>query len=263
MTPGADAWTPADRVRLCWFIQTSRDRVPLARTLARLRQVYADSHVLVVSDGDSDPEIARVCATHRATYTRGTRLFGVEHGGAPVQRMLDCCLRTDADVFIKIDPDTDVRSRFRSMPSASDAAIYGTVQSAGEGANRLASIQGGCIIVPRRAAEILAASALLSSDRLKPPALAWAVSAYSRARAAAGLTSYDWTLGWVCRELGIPSREHPEVFSRYRANLFDTLSFRRAAIVHPRFEWRQLVDPIFYVPRRWSARILPRAYREP
>jgi hypothetical protein len=139
--------------------------------------------------------------------------------------------------------------------------VYGTVQSAGDTANRLVSIQGGCIIVPRCAAEQLASSALLLSERLRPPAIAWAVSAYSRARAAAGLTSYDWTLGWACRELGLPSRSHPEVFSRYRANVFDQLSFRRAAVVHPRFEWTQLLGPIFYVPRRWSARILPRNYR--
>jgi hypothetical protein len=261
MTHASDGWIAADRVRLCWFIQTSQDRVPLERTLTRLRHLYADSDIVVVSDGDSDPQIAHVCAAHQAKYTLGARLFGVEHGGAPVQRMLDRCLPTGAEILIKIDPDTDVRSRFTMMPSPSEAAVYGTVQSAGEGAAGLVSIQGGCIIVPRRAAEILATSALLTSNRLKPPALEWAVSPYSRARAAAGLTSYDWTLGWACRELGLPSRDHPEVFSRYRANLFDTLSFRRAAVTHPRAEWRQLVDPIFYVPRRWSARILPRAYR--
>jgi hypothetical protein len=267
MTAMADAsgrWVAADRTRICWFIQTSGDRAPLERTLARLRQLYAESQVLVVSDGDPVPAIARACAAHGAAYALGERLFGVEHGGAPVQRMLDRFLTTDADILIKIDPDTDVRWRFTTMPDPSEAAVYGTVQSAGTAGERsLVSIQGGCIIVPRRAAEQLASSALLLSDRLEPPAIVWAVSAYSRARAAAGLTSYDWTLGWACRELGLPSRDHPEVFSRYRANLFDLLSFRRAAVVHPRFEWAQVLDPIFYVPRRWSARILPRGYRRP
>jgi len=219
--------------------------------------------VLVVSDGDPDPTIVWVCAAYGAAFTPGERLFGVEHGGALVQRMLDRFLTTDADILIKIDPDTDVQSRFTTLPDPSEEAVYGSVQSAGEGADRLVSIQGGCIIVPRRAAERLASSALLLSNQLRPPAIAWAVSAYSRARAAAGLTSYDWTLGWACRELGLPSRSHPEVFSRYRPNLFDLLSPRRAAVVHPRFEWAQVLDPIFYVPRRWSARILPRGYRRP
>lgn len=261
MTDASGRWIAADRTRLCWFIQTSGDREPLERTLARLRQLYVESRVLVVSDGDPDPEIARACATHGAAFTLGERLFGVEHGGAPVQRMLEQFLTTDADILIKIDPDTDVRRRFTTLPDPSEVAVYGTVQSAGDDRNRLVSIQGGCIIVTRRAAERLASSARLLSDRLRPPAIAWAVSAYSRARAAAGLTSYDWTLGWACRELGVPSRNHREVFSRYRANLFDQLSFRRAAVVHPRFEWAQILEPIFYVPRRWSARILPRSYR--
>jgi hypothetical protein len=261
MTPTAERWIEADRTRLCWFIQTSGDRARLEQTLARLRQFYAESRVLVVSDGDADPAIARACSMHAAEYTLGERLFGVEHGGAAVQRMLDRFRATDADILIKIDPDTDVRRRFTSMPDPSEAAVYGTVQSAGAGANRLSSIQGGCIVVPRRAADVLAASALLLSDRLRPPAIAWAVNAYSRARAAAGLTSYDWTIGWACRELGLPSRNHPEVFSRYRPNVFDQVSFRRAVVVHPRFEWAQVLDPIFYVPRRWSARVLPRAYR--
>src|SRR5262249_37924240 len=156
MSDASGRWIAADRARLCWFIQTSGDREELAHTLARLRQLYAESSVLVVSDGDPDPEIARACATCGAAFTLGERLFGVEHGGAPVQRMLDRFLTTDADILIKIDPDTDVRRRFTTLPDPSEEAVYGTVQSAGEGADRLVSIQGGCIIIPRRAAERLA-----------------------------------------------------------------------------------------------------------
>jgi hypothetical protein len=261
MTQVSEAWVPAERVRLCWFIQTCRDLGPLRRTLARLRSLYPESVVLVVSDGDADPAIARACAEHAAAFTLGERLFGVERGGAVVQRMLSAFLATDADVLIKIDPDTDVRSRFVSMPAPSNAAIYGTVQTARDGARALASIQGGCIVVPRQAAVVLTDGALLTSDRLRPPRLEWAVNAFSRARAASGLTSYDWTLGWACRELGLPAADHSEVFSRFRPNVFDTLSFRRAAVVHPRFEWQQVLGPVFYVPRRWSGLVLPRRYR--
>ena len=72
-----------------------------------------------------------------------------------VQQILEAFLRTDADVLIKIDPDTKIQRRFSLMPRRMDSSIYGTVQSAGPGSKRPASIQGGCIIVPRQAAVAL------------------------------------------------------------------------------------------------------------
>lgn len=160
--------------------------------------------------------------------------------------MLTAFLSRDADVMIKIDPDTTLRRRFTRLPAADRRALYGTVQSAGHGPNHLVSIQGGCIIVPRRAAILLAGSSLLRSDRLKPPALEWAVNNTSRDRAAAGLTSHDWTLGWACRALGVASRRHPEVFCRHRPSLVDALTDRGAAVAHPRFEIAHLADEAFY-----------------
>jgi hypothetical protein len=239
-------WIPADEVRIFWFIQAYRDLSRLRRTLARLQELYPESQVLVVSDGDPDLEIERACRKYSADFTLRARLFGVEQGGEPVQQMLEAFLRTDAHILIKIDPDTDVRRRFSLMPSRSDSALYGTVQSAGSESNRIASIQGGCIIVPRQAAIRLASSSLLRSERLKPPALEWAVDESLVARSASGLTSYDWTLGWACREFGLPSKDHPEVCSRYQPSLMDTLTDRRVAVSHPRFEIRQLANHGFY-----------------
>jgi hypothetical protein len=243
---GLHRWTPADRVEICWFIQTYRDCSRLERTLARLRKIYDDPLVLVVSDGDENPELEPVCRRHGARFARGARLFGVERGGEPVLRMLSAFLETDASCLIKIDPDTVVRRRLTILPPPTDRAVYGTVQLSSDGVNRLESVQGGCIIIPRQAALLLASSGLLESDRLKPPALEWAVGDLSVARAAAGLTSHDWTLGWACRELTMPALDHPEVFSRYVPNLLDVLVDWRAAVCHPRFEVRQLVNPAFY-----------------
>ena len=237
---------PADDVRVFWFIQTCRDRSRLRKTLVSLRALYPDAQVSVVSDGDPDPEIARVCETHSAGFTLRSPLFGAEHGGEPVQQMLEAFLATDADVLIKIDPDTNVRRRFSRLPSRRDSSLYGTVQSAGSESNRLTSIQGGCIIIPRQAAMLLAGSSLLRSERLKPPALEWAVGEALAARAASGLTSYDWTLGWACRELGLLSKDHSEVFSRHKPSLMDALAERRVAVSHPRFEISQLINHVFY-----------------
>jgi hypothetical protein len=239
-------WVPADDVRVFWFIQTYRDLFRLRKTLAGLRKLYPESQVLVVSDGDPDPEIEQLCNRHSVEFTLRSRLYGVEHGGELVQKILEAFLITDADVLIKIDPDTHVRRRFSLMPARTDSAIYGTVESAGAGSNRITSIQGGCIVIPRQAAILLTSSSLLKSDRLKPPALEWAVAEVSLARAASGLTSSDQTLGWACRELGLLCKEHPEVFSRYRPSLIDAVTAGPVAVSHPRFEIAQIVDPDFY-----------------
>jgi hypothetical protein len=241
-----ETWIPTHQVRIFWFIQAYRDLPRLRKTLARLRTLYPESQVLVTSDGDTDPEIKHACEEHAVEFTLRGRLFGVEEGGEPVQRMLDAFLETEADVLIKIDPDTNVRRRFSVLPSPADSCLYGTVQSASLGANHLTSIQGGCIIIPRRAATLLANSLLLTSDRLKPPALEWAVTDASRSRADSGLTSYDWTLGWACRELGLLAKDHPEVFSRHRPSLADAVTENRVAVSHPRFELRQLANHAFY-----------------
>ena len=243
---GSDTWVRADSVRILWFIQTHRDLPKLRRTMARLRKLYHEAPVLVVSDGDPDPAIARACDTYSVKFILQSRLFGVEHGGEVVQRMLEAFLTTDADVLIKIDPDTNVQRRFSVMPSGKDAAVYGSVQTAGSASNRIVSVQGGCVIVPRQAALILANSLLLNSDRLKPPALEWVVSRELRARAASGLTTSDHTLGWACRELRLACKDHPEVWSRYRPSLMDTITASRLAVFHPRFEMRHLADPVFY-----------------
>jgi hypothetical protein len=244
---GADGpWIPADDLRLFWFIQTYRDLSRLQRTLATLRTVYPESEALVVSDGDADPEIRRACERYNAHFHYRARLFGVEHGGEPVREMLDAFLRTDADILFKIDPDTHLRRRFSVMPSPGSPSVFGTVQSAGSGPNRMHGIQGGCMVIPRHAAALLSGSGLLASARLKPPALEWIVDRVCADRAASGLTSYDWTLAWACRELGLSSKNHPEVFSRELPSLIDTLTDRGMAVSHPRFDTRQLSRQSFY-----------------
>ena len=242
----ADGWISAPHARLFWFIQTYRDADRLARTLADLRRLYPESMAFVVSDGDGNPRIGSLCDEYNAAFQLRDRLMTVEHGGEAVQAMLLAFLRTDADVLVKIDPDTHLRRRFSIVPTREHMGVYGTVQTAHDGPASLTSIQGGCIIVPRATANALAASLLLTSARLKPPALEWVVSRESRARAERGLNSHDWTIGWACRLLGIPMVDHPEVFSRHRPSLIDTITDRSAAVSHPRFEIQHIWNSDFY-----------------
>lgn len=234
----------ARAARLFWLIHTYRDWPKLETNLAALRHLYPESAALVISDGDPDPSIPPLCGRYGVGFRLGARLFAVEHGGEIVQRMLDEFLARDADILIKIDPDTALRRGFTRMPPAGARAIFGTIGTNETGDCEF--IQGGCMIVPRRVAEEVTARRLLVSDRLKPPALEWAASAISTTRAAAGLTSIDQTFGWACRELAIPCVNHPEVFSRYLPSLVDLVTSLRLAVYHPRFERRDLARSNFY-----------------
>ncbi len=242
----SEGWIAPDHLRIFWFVQVYRDLWRLRRTLSNLKILYPDSLVLVVSDGDDDPNIPSTCREYGVEFEFRPRLIGVEHGGEVVQWMLEAFLRTDSDLLIKVDPDTDVRRRFALVPPSSDSSIYGTVQSAHVDGDSVTSIQGGCIMVPRAAAKAIAMSSLLLSERLKPPAVEWAVGRESRDRARAGLTSYDWTIGWICRNLRLPVKDHPEVFCRHKPSLIDLVLNRRAAVTHPRFELQQFLIGDFY-----------------
>src|SRR5689334_19836368 len=92
---GSETWTSAEQLRLFWFIQTYRDLPRLRKALAALRRLYPEARVLVVSDGDHDPQIAHVCTEQSVEFAFRSRLFGVEHGGEPVHKMLEAFLATD------------------------------------------------------------------------------------------------------------------------------------------------------------------------
>src|SRR5882762_3273325 len=63
------SWIRADAVRIFWFIQTYRDLPRLRKTLSRLRRLYPDALVLVMSDGDPNPEIEQACDRYSVEFS--------------------------------------------------------------------------------------------------------------------------------------------------------------------------------------------------
>lgn len=237
---------------VCWFIQTYRDAGKLRTGLRRLRRVAPRDTVIVVSDGDDDPRLPAICAGFGATFVRGERLFGVESGGKVVERMLDLFLATRADYLVKIDPDSDVRHQLRFLPRRDRPLVCGTLQAMGTVDVRIVSIQGGCILMNRLAAEQMKASGAFRLAALQPPEVAWAIAPSARERARKGLTSYDWTIGWVAKRLGIPLLAHPEVHCVWKPSLLDHLVARRAAVSHPRLDLRRR---LLRMPQAWPPRL--------
>jgi hypothetical protein len=122
--------------------------------------------------------------------------------------MFEIFLEQPTAYLFKIDPDTQFHRRFRYLPA--ETAMFGTVQGAPD---RL-SVQGGCIGFTRDAAERISDSRLLLDPILRDcKAGPSHLSKLARRGRDRGLASFDWSLGWVADQIGIPLIDFPEVYS--------------------------------------------------
>jgi len=218
---------------LTFYLPVYRNYELADACLGRLRTHFPTVRVIIRSDGDDDPRYAVLAARHGAECRAETRLFPVENGGAAVARMFELFLERPSRFIFKIDPDTVVHRRFSCLPTRS--GHFGTVMSA-EGS---LAIQGGCMGLTIDAVRRIDQSGLLRHPDLKNPKIRRDESSYWRilARRAerCGLSSFDWTLGWVTSELEIPVFEFPEVRSTWKTPV-DNRDLRYA-ITHPAAPW--------------------------
>ncbi|MCB0418875.1 MAG: glycosyltransferase [Bdellovibrionaceae bacterium] len=210
---------------ITWHIQVYKDEEYLPECLSALRRSYPDSRIFLISDGDPNPKIEQIANQFGSECFYGERLFGIEHGGEILHRLLDYYLNRPSDYLIKIDGDTLVNRRILYLPITKRPLLMGTRQVAGDGEEDLVSVQGGCIILNHAAASLMHESKLFLDPRLKPPDIAWArKGTHQEERAMLGLTSHDWTIGWVCKELNIEIWDHPEIASYWKEKAFYSLS---------------------------------------
>jgi len=194
---------------LTFFMIVFRNFELTDASLQELRGHFPGARVLVRSDGDSDPRYRVLSHRYDVDYRAEERLFPARHGGAVVQRMFEIFLEKPTAYLFKIDPDTQIHRRFRYLPA--ETAMFGTVQGAPD---RL-SVQGGCIGFTRDAAERISDSRLLLDPILRDCQADWPSHLRKLARRARdqGLASFDWSLGWVADQIGIPLVDFPEVYS--------------------------------------------------
>lgn len=213
---------------LTFFALTYEDHDATAQCLADLRKHYPGSRVILRSDGDPDPRLPILAARHQVDFRGESRLFGIENGGAVIERMLVLFLERPTPYLFKIDPDTVIHRRFTHLPARS--GLFGTLQ----GGPDTPSIQGGCLGFTRDAAERILRSEMLRDRRLREPARFVDDSPYfvrmtDRANRC-GLASFDWILPWIAGELGIP------LYSFYEVNSHWQPPNERYAVTHPRAE---------------------------
>ena len=230
MTEAADLSTNYFDDDLTFFALVYKDYDATAACLKDLRKHYPASRVVLRSDGDQDPRFPLLARDHKVDFHGELRLFGIENGGAVIERMLELFLERPTRYLFKIDPDTVIHRRFRYLPVRS--GLFGTPQTESE----TPSIQGGCMGFTRDAAEQILQSKLLRDRRLKEPARFISDSPYfvrmtDRANRC-GLASFDWIVPWIAGQLGIPLFPFDEVNSGW--GQAPPNPDQRYAVSHPR-----------------------------
>jgi hypothetical protein len=215
---------------LTFFALTYQDYDATAKCLRDLREHYPASRVILRSDGDADPRLPLLASTNNVDFHRETHLFGIENGGAVIERMLVLFLEKPTRYLLKIDPDTVIHRRFQYLPVRS--GLFGTLQTEEEAP----SIQGGCMGFTRDTAEKILQSGMLRDSRLKEPGRFIGDSPYFFRMAhranRCGLASFDWIVPWIASELGILMYEFDEINSGWQQA--PPNPDQRYAVSHPR-----------------------------
>lgn len=230
MSKTAEALTNYCDDDLTFFALTYKNYEATAECLEDLRKHYPASRVIIRSDGDPDPRLPILARRHNVDFRGGLRLFGIENGGAVIERMLELFFEKPTPYLLKIDPDTVIHRRFRYLPVRN--GLFGTPQ----GGQEHPSIQGGCMGITRDAAEQILRSKMLRDNRLREPAQFTSDSPYFVRMAhranRCGLASFDWTLPWIASELKIPIYPFDEVNSGWQQP--PPNPNQRYAVSHPR-----------------------------
>lgn len=230
MSKSADVLTNYCDEDLTFFALTYKNYDSTAQCLEDLRKHYSTSRVILRSDGDPDPRLPILARRNTADFRAESRLFGIENGGAVIERMFELFLERPTPYLFKIDPDTVIHRRFHYLPVRS--GLFGTLQTEQESP----SIQGGCMGFTQDAAEQILQSKLLRDSRLREPARFIDDSRYfvrmTHRANRCGLASFDWMVPWVASELGIPIYPFDEVNSGWQQA--PPNPNQRYAVSHPR-----------------------------
>jgi hypothetical protein len=230
MSKTADALTNYCDEDLTFFMLTYKNYEATAECLNDLRKYYSASRVILRSDGDTDPRYPVLAKRNQVDFRGESRLFGIENGGAVIERMFQLFFEKPTRYLFKIDPDTVIHRPVKYLPVRD--GLFGTLQTELE----TPSIQGGCMGFTLDTAEQIFQSGMLRDTRLKDPAKFINDSAYffrmSDRANRCGLASFDWIVPWICSELGIPIYKFDEVNSGWKQA--PPNPDERYAITHPR-----------------------------
>jgi hypothetical protein len=199
---------------LTFFALVYKNYDAAVECLRDLRKHYPASSVILRSDGDPDPRFPILAERNNVDFRGELRLFGIENGGAVIERMLELFLEKPTPYLLKIDPDTVCHRRLHYLPDRT--GLFGTLQ----GEKDTPSIQGGCLGFTQNSAEQILKSQMLRDSRMREPAKFINDSPYfvrmTHRANRCGLASFDWIVAWIASELGIPMYPFDEVSSGWQ-----------------------------------------------
>lgn len=223
--------TSFDDDDIVFFMPVYKDAEVAFRALTRLRRHYPASRLIVLSDGDDAFPGDVVRDRFGAEYVAGENLYGMEHGGKMVHRILSHYMTAPARYLVRLDSDARIDRRFAWLPEKD--GLYGRV------GKRSGTVQGGVIVLTHGAAARLHDNEVLLSEALLDPEASW--GRYSTPENMArkrnlGTVAYDKVIHWACVTANVPVCGFSEVYSLWKPMPGDpgiANIDQRYAIVHP------------------------------
>lgn len=218
---------------IAWAMHLHHSLGQVEWCLEQLRASYPTSRVVLITDGD-DEEYTEVARAFGADLIVGEHLHALATCHRYVTRVLEALASGGEPYCFKIDPDTAVWRRLRSLPAFS--CVFGTLETITEG--RLAevegapNVQGGCIgLTNEIVCAILEADVLNEQTCARDAGSTWARCDDMRRTVERGQFCDDYVLSWAADSLGIPLVSHPEIRSRWRREIGSTS--HDYAVTHP------------------------------
>lgn len=154
---GWQTWENSSIREPCFLFHVCNDEPLAIRLIREIRSLYPSNPILAIADGHTNDQPFRdEVASQRVELVEGEWLKAPETGGAWVERMLrEFLTRSEAEVLIKLDPDSRLHRRFKSMPRGD---WFGSINHS----YFRPLVRGGCLGLSRRACELILASEILS-----------------------------------------------------------------------------------------------------
>lgn len=234
VTPFRTSWhrdVPDEAI--AWAMHLHHSLGQIEWCLEQLRASYPASRVALIADGDGE-DYTNVARAFDADLIVGEHLHALATCHQYVTRVLEALAAGGEPYCFKIDPDTAVWRRLRSLPAFS--CVFGTLETITEG--RLAevdeapNVQGGCIGLTTDVVRAILEAGIVNENTCVRDALStWARCDDMRRTVERGQFCDDYVISWAADSLGIPLVSHPEIRARWRREVADAA--RTCAVTHP------------------------------
>jgi hypothetical protein len=205
---------PAEDDDIAFLVQVYKDKYLAINCLESIRANYKLSRIILVVDGDDDPDWIDIANKYRAESKIRERLYLLPKIGEMAKRNFEYFIEKPAKFLIKLDTDSLVHRRFKYMPNAD---FFGSLAYLPDGSFN--HVAGGCIGVSRSAAERMLKDNFFDDPKLSSVIPDW-ISRCSKTHweewcLKEGRGSYDCMLSHVCARHRIKAEVFEEVYSSW------------------------------------------------